>query len=71
MCPALVLDLPDAGVGLGPAAADRLDGEPGCSPASGVEAIVPGGEGEKLQGFAEDVELELPVDVVSDDVGAA
>ena len=50
---------------------DRLDGRLGGTPAIAVEVIVARGGGEQQQRLAEGVELELLVDPVTDDVGAA
>ena len=71
MGPFLVLELPDAGIGLLPAGADRVRGDPGRAPGAGVEPPVPGGGGEQEQRLAEGVELELLVHPVADQVESA
>ena len=67
----MVVELPDPGVGLVVAALDRGDRDVDGLDVLGVEVVVPGGRGEQQQRLTERVELELGVDVVADDVGAA
>ena len=71
MRPLVGLELPDPGVGLAPARRDRLGGDLGGAPAVGVEPVVTRGGGEQQQRLAEGVELELLVDPVARDGGAA
>ena len=66
--PGPVLQFPDAGVGLLPPLPDGGGGGLGRFPVLGVEPVAPSGDRVQLQRFAEDVELELGLDLVADDV---
>ena len=67
----MVVELPHAGVGVGPPFFDGLHRELGGLPVPGVQVIVAGRGREELQRLAQGVELELPVDPVANLVRAA
>jgi hypothetical protein len=74
---AIGVSVGEDGVGLAPARLDGTHGDGQRLVVVGVEVVMAGGRSEQQQGFPEcvelelDVELELGVDVVTDDVGAA
>lgn len=71
MGPGPVLELPHAGIALGPALLDGGDRRPDGPFAVGVEAVEGGGLGEQEEQFAERVELELGAPAVADAVTPA
>ena len=71
MRPQVVVQLPDAGLGLGPALLDCARRDLGGADHVRVEHVLLGGGREKLQDLAQAVELELVADPVSDPYRAA
>src|ERR1700728_849324 len=71
MCPALIVQLPNASVSVRQSSLDRGHRDLNSLPMLVVQPVMTGGSRQKLESFPKSIELELLIDPIADLVGSA